>query len=87
MRARQTRALFVLTLLLSLSLVACFGGHGGGGGGGNGGGGGGGTPTPKLRVDFTGGPFSPFQQGASYTLIVRNKGDAPTSGLVTLTDP
>jgi hypothetical protein len=31
----------VLTLLLSLSLVACFGGHGGGGGGGNGGGGGG----------------------------------------------
>jgi hypothetical protein len=41
MRAHQTRALFVLTFLLSLSLVGCFGGHGGGGGGGNGGGGGG----------------------------------------------
>ena len=43
MRAQQPRALFLLTFLLSLFLVACFGGHGGGGGGGNGGGGGGGN--------------------------------------------
>jgi len=85
MRAYQNRAPFLLTCLLSLFLVACFGGHGGGGGGG--GNGGGGTPTPKLRVDFTGGPFSAFQQGASYTLTVRNKGDAATSGTVTLVDP
>ena len=46
MRACQARALFLLSAVLSLSLVACFGGHGGhgggGGGGGNGGGGGGG---------------------------------------------
>lgn len=41
MRAQQPRARFLLTFLLSLFLVACFGGHGGGGGGGNGGGGGG----------------------------------------------
>jgi hypothetical protein len=86
MRTQRPRALFLLTFLLSLPLLGCFGGHGGGGGGGNGGGGGG-VPTPKLRVDFTGGPFSAFQQGASFTLMVRNKGDAATSGLVTLTDP
>jgi len=83
MRAHQNRAPFLLAFLLSLFLVACFGGHGGGGGGN----GGGGTPTPKLRVDFTGGPFTAFQQGANYTLTVRNKGDAATSGAVTLVDP
>ena len=42
MRAHQNRAPFLLTCLLSLFLVACFGGHGGGGGGGGGNGGGGG---------------------------------------------
>jgi hypothetical protein len=82
MRAHQPRALFLFTALLSLFLVSCFGGHHGGGGGG------GGTPTPKLRVDFTGpSAFSPNQIGASYTLTVRNKGDAATSGTVTLADP
>ena len=83
MRAHKTWVPFLLTSLLSLFLVACFGGHGGGGGGG----GNGGTPTPKLRVDFTGGPFTAFQHGASYALMVRNKGDAATSGTVTLVDP
>ena len=83
MRTHKPRALFSLTLVLSFSLVACFGGKGGGGGGG----GGGGTPTPKLRVDFTGGPFTAFQLRASYNLMVRNKGDAATSGMVTLVDP
>jgi hypothetical protein len=43
MRRHHPWALFVFSILLSLSLIACFGGHGGGGGGGNGGGGGGGN--------------------------------------------
>lgn len=42
MHAHRPRVLFLLNTLLSLFLVACFGGHGGGGGGGNGGNGGGG---------------------------------------------
>jgi hypothetical protein len=80
MRRHQRRVIALSIFLLSLFLGSC-GGHGGGGGGG------GGTPTPKLRVDFAGGPFTPFKQGASYTLTVRNQGNAATSGMVTLTDP
>ena len=43
MRTHRAWANFLLMLLLSLSLAACFGGHGGGGGGGGNGGGGGGN--------------------------------------------
>jgi hypothetical protein len=79
MRRHQPRVIVLSVFLLSLFLASC-GGHGGGGGGG------GGTPTPKLRVDFTSpSSFSPSQQGASYTLTVRNQGNAATSGMVTLT--
>jgi hypothetical protein len=50
MRAHKTWVPFLLTSLLSLFLVACFGGghHGGGGGGGNGGGGGGNPTTVQI---------------------------------------
>ena len=95
MRAHQTRALFVLTLLLSLSLVGCFGGHGGGGGGGNGGrgggngggGGGGGNQSAVFQISKTHtGNFQQGQPGATYTITVTNVGNAATGGNVTVAD-
>src|SRR5690349_4370355 len=61
--AHRTRAPFLLTTLISLFLVACFGGHGGhggGGGGGNGGGGGGGGNGGGTTVTI----IEPTVQGA-----------------------
>lgn len=90
MRAHQSRALFLLTSLLSLSLVACFGGHGGGGGGkggGGNGGGGGGNLFPVFQITKTHtGNFQQGQQNATYTITITNVGTAPTSGNVQVTD-
>src|SRR2546427_10362310 len=80
MRAHKTWVPFLLTSLLSLFLVACFGRHGGGGGGG----GDGCTPTPELSGHSTGGPVTAFQRGATYASIVRNQGDAASGGTRTL---
>jgi uncharacterized repeat protein (TIGR01451 family) len=94
MRPRRTRAPFVVTLLLSLSLVACFGGHGGGGGGGggNGGGGGGGgngggglIAVFQISKSHTGN-FQQGQQKATYTITVTNTGTGPTAGNVQVND-
>ena len=63
-------------MLLSLLLVACFGGHGGkggGGGGGNGGGGGGGGPVYTATVTHQGN-FTQGQQNATYTVTLINIG-------------
>jgi hypothetical protein len=88
MRARCPRAFFLLSVLLSLSFVACFGGHGGGGGGGNGGGGGGGggSPTPIFAIAVTHtGNFQQGQGNVAYTVTVSNGGGAATSGNTSVT--
>ncbi len=78
-----TRVPTVLLLFSLFALWSC------GGGGNNGSNGGGGQPTaPSLAVSaVTQGNFSSGQQGASYNINVSNKGNAATSGTVTIVDP
>ena len=74
MPAHTPRTPFFLVLLLSFSLVACFGGKGGGGGG-NGGGNGGGGGGPVYTVTVTHqGNFTQGQQNATYTVTLTNIG-------------
>lgn len=96
MRASQPRALFVLNILLSLTLVSCFGGHGGGGGGGNGGGGNGGGGTPATVQILTKPASVPAgTQFAFQATTMHNHGNPlgvnwtikPSSGQGTLTNP
>src|SRR5713101_8045074 len=68
-----TRALFLLTTLLSLFFVSCFGGHGGGGGGS--------SPVFQVTVSHTGN-FQKGQQNATYTIAVTNVGTAASVGHV-----
>jgi uncharacterized repeat protein (TIGR01451 family) len=54
----------------------------------SGGGGGGGTPALQAAVSSQpSGNFSSGEQGASYTITVKNSGTAATSGTVTVVDP
>ena len=47
----------------------------------------GGTPAVDLGiVKVANGTFSAGQQGATYTIVVTNHGNVPTSGVVTVTD-
>ena len=76
----------VVSQILGISaLIAVFVAAGCGGGG-NGYGGGGGTPSLGATVTSTGN-FSSGEQGATYTINVRNSGTAATSGTVTVVDP
>ncbi len=47
----------------------------------------GGTPVVDLRIVKTAdGPFTAGQVGATYTIVVTNTGNTPTTGVVTVTD-
>jgi uncharacterized repeat protein (TIGR01451 family) len=74
--------IFGISALIAVFLaVGCNSGKGYGGGGGGGG-------TPSLFATAAGtGNFSSGQQGATYTITVRNSGTAATSGTVTVADP